>query len=370
MKKKEDKIKFYTYPEIPLNKVISTKDLKRYYKFIEERKRRKLPSGSAIDKHHIIPKSLNGSNEAENLIELSIREHFIAHLILWKTFGGSMAVAFWYFSGRKKFPFKISSRVYQTLKEEIVEIQKNRWKDEKYRENHSNKTKGRKLSEETKEKIREKHIGKIWVKKEENRKLINFDELQYYHEKGWERGSGMTPMKNKSHSIDTILKMKQPHDRKKGLVIINDGKNYFWVEENEVTSYLFEGYCLGKGSSSNENTIVMNDGINKFFVKKEDVERKQKEGYEIGMPPSQEGGTTTEKKLIHKGDHQIFVKKEVLNDYLEEGYLLGSGKENVSNTKGKKAMNDGNKQFYVFPEEVFIFKQMGFKEGGLKRNGL
>ena len=38
------------------------------------------------EKHHIIPKSLGGSNSKENLIELLSREHFLVHCCLWKMY--------------------------------------------------------------------------------------------------------------------------------------------------------------------------------------------------------------------------------------------------------------------------------------------
>lgn len=37
-----------------------------------------------VEKHHIIPKCLGGSDEPDNLVELTAREHFIAHLLLVK----------------------------------------------------------------------------------------------------------------------------------------------------------------------------------------------------------------------------------------------------------------------------------------------
>ena len=36
------------------------------------------------EKHHIVPKSLGGTNEPSNLVKLSAREHFICHLLLPK----------------------------------------------------------------------------------------------------------------------------------------------------------------------------------------------------------------------------------------------------------------------------------------------
>ena len=44
------------------------------------------------EEHHIIPKSLGGSNSIDNLVLLTAREHYIAHLLLYnyyKTIGGS-----------------------------------------------------------------------------------------------------------------------------------------------------------------------------------------------------------------------------------------------------------------------------------------
>lgn len=36
------------------------------------------------ERHHIIPRSLGGSDEADNIVELTAREHFIAHVLLTK----------------------------------------------------------------------------------------------------------------------------------------------------------------------------------------------------------------------------------------------------------------------------------------------
>ena len=36
------------------------------------------------ENHHIIPRSLNGTNTSENLVRLTAREHFVCHLLLTK----------------------------------------------------------------------------------------------------------------------------------------------------------------------------------------------------------------------------------------------------------------------------------------------
>ena len=40
-------------------------------------------AGTYYERHHIIPKSLGGTNDKTNLVLLSAREHYIAHLLLY-----------------------------------------------------------------------------------------------------------------------------------------------------------------------------------------------------------------------------------------------------------------------------------------------
>ena len=55
--------------------------LKIYENIIEKSKKenRKKENGIYYEKHHIVPKCMGGSDDTENLIILTAREHFIAH---------------------------------------------------------------------------------------------------------------------------------------------------------------------------------------------------------------------------------------------------------------------------------------------------
>lgn len=55
---------------------------KIYDKIIENRKLNPIPKGVYTEVHHIIPRSIGGSDEKDNLIRLSAREHFVCHLLL------------------------------------------------------------------------------------------------------------------------------------------------------------------------------------------------------------------------------------------------------------------------------------------------
>ena len=51
---------------------------------IENRKRNPLPADHYSEKHHIIPRSMGGTDDLDNLVDLTAREHFLVHYCLWK----------------------------------------------------------------------------------------------------------------------------------------------------------------------------------------------------------------------------------------------------------------------------------------------
>jgi len=80
------------------------------------------------EKHHIIPKSLGGSNSKDNLVALTPKEHFIIHILLCKfTVGKSRlkmlnALHAMMFFTTKRRGYKTSSRIVANLR---IEFQKN-----------------------------------------------------------------------------------------------------------------------------------------------------------------------------------------------------------------------------------------------------
>lgn len=67
---------------------------KIYEDFISARKSSGKPSGYS-ESHHIVPKSIGGTDSKDNLIDLSARDHVFAHLLLAKIHGGPMFYAYW-----------------------------------------------------------------------------------------------------------------------------------------------------------------------------------------------------------------------------------------------------------------------------------
>jgi hypothetical protein len=62
--------------------------LNHYNQLINTRKvlDRQKGTGTYFEKHHIVPRWLGGSDKKDNLILLTAKEHFIAHLLLWKAY--------------------------------------------------------------------------------------------------------------------------------------------------------------------------------------------------------------------------------------------------------------------------------------------
>jgi len=104
-------------------------DYKRIYEeLIGKAKCRKKPAGY-VEKHHIIPKWQGGSNGPSNLVWLTAREHYIAHLLLAKWEGGRHWSAV-------KIVCEIlgfrDSRLYARAREESAKLTSKRMKGDKH----------------------------------------------------------------------------------------------------------------------------------------------------------------------------------------------------------------------------------------------
>lgn len=100
-----------------------------YYNIINKAISRTLDKDTYTENHHIIPKSLNGTNDKSNLVRLTAREHFICHLLLTKMTTGSdrrkMVHALWCMVNKKNSSrYTPTSRLYEVAKKQRREVLK------------------------------------------------------------------------------------------------------------------------------------------------------------------------------------------------------------------------------------------------------
>jgi hypothetical protein len=97
-----------------------------YYALMQKRRNTPLLKvGGYCENHHVLPECLGGPNTKENMIMLSAREHYVAHLLLTKMFDGDakkrMHYAF-YSMRRKKagmVRYEPNSHIYEILVKKI-----------------------------------------------------------------------------------------------------------------------------------------------------------------------------------------------------------------------------------------------------------
>lgn len=190
--------------------------------------RSKLIRDVYLEKHHILPRSLGGNDNRENIIKLTPKEHYFAHLLLAKIHGGKMYAALRFMSepnSKSAKGFIVSSRSYDRARRLYVEYCKvsrsgklngnfkKKW-SESAREKSSKRMKGKygddknpmfgkKLTEEHKSKISQAVLGK--------RKGVSFSDkhkenisksLAEYHSNNQHWAVGY------KHKKETINKMK------------------------------------------------------------------------------------------------------------------------------------------------------------------
>jgi 5-methylcytosine-specific restriction endonuclease McrA len=133
---------------------VSQLQFSRYMRLIEWAKQN--PPDGRVEKHHIVPRSMGGSNRKENLVPLSPRWHFIAHWLLWKAYKNSkMANAFWTMACCNGI--KLNSKTYAAVRNNavkaIAQSKIGKTTSEKQKETVRRLMTGKVFSEETRQKI-------------------------------------------------------------------------------------------------------------------------------------------------------------------------------------------------------------------------
>ena len=164
-------------------------DYHTVYKQICDRARsREREPGVYYEKHHVVPKCLGGTDNSDNLVLLTYREHFLCHALLVKMHTGQAYYKMLYaLNGMQRIndrQQRSTSRLYDYFRQKFVNMKSesmrnnNPMKNEKHRETHALAVKqrnspgmtGKNHTTETRSKMRKKQLGKP-VSEETKRKL-------------------------------------------------------------------------------------------------------------------------------------------------------------------------------------------------------
>jgi NUMOD3 motif/HNH endonuclease len=173
----------------------------RYQRFMDALKGQSVDGYCEV--HHIVPRSLGGSNDKDNLISLTPRQHYIAHWMLWKACGGVAGRSFFMMSNLGKYG-KVNSTTYAQARENYSEQVKKQMAERpnrpaftpEHREKLRQAKLGKKQSEQHRQNAHKHRAGKP-LSEETKRKISEAKQGISTRGCGWK------------HSEETKMKMKQ-----------------------------------------------------------------------------------------------------------------------------------------------------------------
>jgi hypothetical protein len=210
-----------------LNDLPQTKYTNWYTSLINKAQHRDSNDDTYYENHHIIPKFLGGSNYKFNIVALTIKEHYISHLILVQICK-QISIKSTYQSIRSVFAFHMSSckkNNYRQLFMSSRRIISNRILLTKHFKGQPAHNKGKQHSIETKQKMSDNH----WLKKNPN----------------------LHPMLGKTHSLESITKMRNQKTKVRYKVVCPKGLIYdnvsieAFVEKHQLNRDAIRKYPYG-----------------------------------------------------------------------------------------------------------------------------
>jgi hypothetical protein len=253
--------------------MLTNKYSKLYYKITSNAKQHTTEGYTEL--HHIIPQSMGGSNDKENLVHLTAREHFICHWLLIKmTEGEDRSKMLYALNGMKaenryqqRYHTKITARVYEKYRIE-------------HAENHSKRMKSKNLVPWN------KGGGKLTEEQLENVRHAA-------------RNRNIDPIKQAEGQQKRIAKMigqKRTDETKRLMSLASKG--------------------ILKGPQSDEHRLAISLGGKGI---------KKKEGHGSNVAKANIGCIS-----INKNNTEKKVKKDVLQSYLDNGWQLGGKKRKLA----------------------------------------
>ena len=147
---------------------------KIYDSLITRAKSRQVDINQYYERHHIVPKCCNGKDIKSNIVLLTGREHYIAHLLLWKMFPSNNKLLFAFrmmshANNNGLRTYKYNARLYEAARQSLSTYLK------------TNKEIGKKVSESLRgRKQNAEHVKKRMNSRKQNGKKYTDEHIEKY----------------------------------------------------------------------------------------------------------------------------------------------------------------------------------------------
>jgi hypothetical protein len=231
---------------------INNKYTNCYISLIAQAQARELPQGTYTEKHHIIPKCMEGPDTKDNLVRLTAKEHYVAHLLLTKMTEGvyqqKMCFALWRMMHDPKKRDKrhwVSASQYEKIKIQMAEhisIQNQGRKltpeqQQRQKAGMSNRggpwNKGKKMSPEFGEAVRKRRTGSTATEETSRKISVGIQK--------WNKERVGTPSSLKGRKIPRYTTIIQHKQTKEQFVTTHQNE---WLKEKGLKRHALErGTC-------------------------------------------------------------------------------------------------------------------------------
>jgi hypothetical protein len=301
---------------------------------------RKKKNGIYYERHHITPKCIGGTNDKENLVLLTAREHLACHFLLTKIYPTN-----------NKIIYALNAMIM--IEGERIDFKMFGYLRERYANAVSQDNKG-------------KYTGWKVINLEGVVKMVSPIQLIDYINDGWEEGTIYSGYKfiNRNGVIkQTTIKQVNAYVKegwklgtnlKHSLGCKNVNRNGVTkhINSQQVDEYISNGWTLGK---HNIGYIFINkEGIVKMVNSTEEINKYIKDGFELGHGYSNKyiGHIIVNRNGILK-----MILPTHLDEYINDGWELG---------KNKTCVNKGNDSKLVDNDKVESYLEKGWKLGNGK----
>lgn len=195
----------------------------------------------------MLPVCLGGTNDTTNIVELTAREHYVAHHLLTKMHKGwakrKMIFAFWSMAKRisptQKRDYFVTNRQYENLKMQMAVA----LRDENLGKPSRNK--GRTLSPEWREKLRQANLGKKRSEESKAKQAATMTGVKRPTRNSEWSAKIAAAKSTPEAKLAASNRMSQTLRGRK--VIHNLAGDVKYVLLDDLDNYLHDGWILGRG---------------------------------------------------------------------------------------------------------------------------